>query len=536
MQSRFTDGLLILLLLSLPVLGIVQACEGGDPTTPENGGPPEDNHAPDAVLKVVGPGEGATPFTVHLDGSSSNDPDGHSIEHLWLFSDGTAAIESVVQHEFTSSGRHSARLIVTDEWGLSDDAGPVAVTGWGLASSPWPKFAHDERNSGLSPNVGPMMDLEHANEGGAFPRYWRGELETGRVYSVCIGYDGVVIYCQGQWLRARTANGGTLWDKDLGSKITAWPAIAHDGSIIVGTEGGRVYRIDSDGQTLWTANLGNLLGAPITLRSAVNIDGDARVYLGGYFAESNIPLEERGRLIALSFDGAMLWSRVIPPNRYTPRLVPAITPSGNIVVNGSMGRMFTPDGTLVTTLEFQFGSSPDVQPLGPPSVSPDGMIAFTHGRLPVFEPDGAFYMELMGLLVDDRYPGSGYAGYEQAPVWAPNSVCQVQSISGSYYETNLTVRTLGGAAQTIPLKTSYIWGSSPYFAGATQDSAGRIYASCRGLHAISPISVSSMFPYVPRRFSLWTYERPAGYMTAPAIGEDGWLYVGYGNDILAIGD
>ena len=554
MPHRIADTMLFMCLISLPLFGMTQACGSDAPPWPDtlgDGGqgggpepPPGDNHAPVAVLSVVGPEEGPTPFTAHLDGSASYDPDGDPLEYLWVLSDGASYVESVIQHEFVSSGRHQARLVVTDPHGLADEAGPSIIYCWGLANSPWPKFAHDQRNSGVSPNVGPMMDLEHADQGGAFPRYWRGGIQNSRVSAVCVGYDGLVIYTQGSWLRARTSDGGTVWDTELDSTITAWPAVMHDGSILLGTKSGWLYRVDQQGEVIWRNSSAADLGMP-TLGPSINIGNDGSSYVAACNSDPEAEVYP-GLLLAFDRDGECLWSLNVPSCSTelfwdVSSLVPAITPSGGIVLNGRPGYLITAGGHTAVDLSFPFDQPSSPCFLGPPSISDAGLIAFTNQKCPVFHPDGTPHTELFTghYKPEDSYLSIYfYCGYAYAPVWGTFGVSQLAAADHdlqTFFFVN--TRTIGGAEHRLQYGPP-AEGSQRHWVmrGASQDGMGRLYVSCLGLHAISPTVYDKEYPYAPRRYSLWSYTRPSTHMTAPVIGDDGWLYLGYGNDILAIGD
>ncbi len=550
MKTRLTDVLLILLLFALPLFGVIQACGGNGVVTPDNGngpddgnGTPTDNHAPVAVLSVVGPEEGPTPFTVHLDASDSHDPDDDPLEYLWSFPDGEVLTESVVQYEFTSSGRYEVLLIVSDPADLTDIGGPVTIYSWGLADSPWPKFAHDERNSGSTDNEGPMMDLEHADEGGAWARYWRGGLNNDLIRGICIGYDGMVVYAQGEWLRARTPSGAALWDLQADSKIASWPAILHDGSIVVGTEAGRVHRVSESGDVMWSKNLTAEVGETVILDSAVNVGQNGNLYIGGYLDTDSVTLDERGRLFALSLDGAVLWSHVIPhfwiridkEEMGPAALIPALTPSGDVVINsGAGGHLYDPDGEQLAVLRFppSLGYEPDA--LGPPSIGRQGLIIFNHADWPLYTSDGTFVRSAVSAPY--YYEPSWYdPGRDETAVWGRNAI-DILHISWPYdyhYIPVLFTRTAVGDTNTFVLKrTSF---APPRGAGAARDGADRIYVTAQGLQAVSRIHHYSVIPFISRH-SLWTYTRETHFVTAPVIGEDNWLYLGYGTDIMALGD
>ena len=552
MGRKLADALIVLVIIAGPILGFSQSCKGDTiPTTPNDNSnkPPSDNHAPTVVLSVVGPEEGPTPLTIKLDASKSSDPDGDEIKFEWLFSDGASLTGSVVKHEFVTSGKHKAWLAVSDKWGVPAYAEPEEFMGWGLANSAWPKFAHDEKNTGCSPNRGPMMDLDNAGDGKAFPRYWRSGIENDPVNSVCIGYDGMVVYTQGSWLRARTSDGNELWNIRAESELTSWPAIAYDGSIIAGTKNGYIHRVSPEGEVIWSRNLSESVGTPIVLNSAINIDHNRNIYVGGYDEVQN---GEKGRLFSLDFDGNVKWEREIEGYLFTGnsesvvpgKLIPAITSDGDIVINGKNGSKFDPDGNLLNVFEFftEPGNAETRQSLGPPSINADGYIAFAHPLMPLFFTGGNFYMN---LSEPDPFPETGdnaqLTWLNQAPIWTFDGASIVHTISFFESPYYLSTRTNDGdyyqhEISGTPQILSYGFEPSTAIAGASGDSLGRVYVSCFGLRAFGPISHNTVFPYLPQRYSLWTYTRPSIRMTSPVIGENGQMYLGYGNDILAIGD
>ena len=91
--------------------------------------------APDAapVAKLVAtPVSGTVPFDVEFDGSGSTDPDaGDSITaYTFDYGDGTAAVTqaaSKATHRYTSAGRYTAKLTVTDSHGKASSAAATAV-------------------------------------------------------------------------------------------------------------------------------------------------------------------------------------------------------------------------------------------------------------------------------------------------------------------------------------------------------------------------------------------------------------------------
>jgi chitodextrinase len=59
---------------------------------------------------------------ITFDGSASTDDDYAGLRYHWTFDDGVETETRVASHNFTTTGRHTARLMVTDSDGLTDNA------------------------------------------------------------------------------------------------------------------------------------------------------------------------------------------------------------------------------------------------------------------------------------------------------------------------------------------------------------------------------------------------------------------------------
>jgi PKD repeat protein len=69
------------------------------------------------ALIAMEPSSGYSPLLVHFEAHTS-DATSASLSYEWAFGDGTTAIGSIVDHEFTGTGQISIRLTVTDAEGL----------------------------------------------------------------------------------------------------------------------------------------------------------------------------------------------------------------------------------------------------------------------------------------------------------------------------------------------------------------------------------------------------------------------------------
>jgi len=525
MKHRISDLLLLLVIFAFPVFGILQSCNDG------GGVAPDGNLAPVPVVKTSVDTVGTSPLTVEFDASGSYDPEHDTIEYLWHFSDGTSTPGEKVSHTFVGSGRHSAILVVSDRWKNTAESEPQFVYILGLANSPWPKFAHDVRNSGVSPNPGPMMDLENADSGGAFPRHWTSGLTDAPIAGIVVGYDGVIFYTQANRLHARKSDGGYVWDYIVNSEIITWPAVLYDGSVVFATLNGIIYRISSNRELIWKFNFGEkyFFGPTITASE----DG----IIAPFRFEKTQIHDEGGSLNCLGFDGILKWSFPIEDVRGTMSIstgiYPAILPNGNIVINGEAPTILSPDGSVVSEFSYQKPDKAYVEYLGVPVINSDGLIAFTHPDLPIFDASGNLVkavFELEPVSVNYGIPGVWDDDFLTLPTYFTYDDDNGDSVTDFLL---YTVLQDGGFDEFISKSQPKVFEPSECVFGACEDVNGRIYVSNFGLHSVSP-------PYVeaglPRRYSLWSYTRESWEMTAPVIGEDGWLYLGYGNDIMALGD
>ena len=84
-----------------------------------NGTPDWGNLAPVARLSASQT-SGTVPFTVELDASASEDPDGSIVSYDWDFGDGETGIGPIISHEFIAAGQYNIKLTVTDAEGAVD--------------------------------------------------------------------------------------------------------------------------------------------------------------------------------------------------------------------------------------------------------------------------------------------------------------------------------------------------------------------------------------------------------------------------------
>jgi hypothetical protein len=187
------------------------------------------------------------------------------------------------------------------------------------------------------------------------------------------------------------------------------------------------------------------------------------------------------------------------------------------------GHVFTPDGQSVTEMAYPESRS---DPFGPPSIDGNGQVIFTTHLWPVFD-----YLGNLERLLGN----SGWTpGPFQAAARGPESVDRLYINASSNVIGLVSLSNVGDSlGMNIGQQKLKDW--PPVGSGLAIDGLGRTYFTAIGLYAVSPVYSYSLSPYM-KRFSLWSYHRETNRMTAPVIGENGWLYLGYGTDIMALGD
>ncbi len=156
---------------------------------------------------------------------------------------------------------------------------------------------------GGSPTVGPDGDVVFATASGTAFRVddlaggivWQRPLPGGARATVLFSRDDLRVFvANGSFMTALSyADGSILWSTPLGS-LSGSPGVAPDGTVVVGTDGGMVYGLDSaTGGIRWS----RAVLAQVRVAPAFSSDGVA--YVASY----------DHRIYALrTSDGARLWS------------------------------------------------------------------------------------------------------------------------------------------------------------------------------------------------------------------------------------
>jgi outer membrane protein assembly factor BamB len=111
-----------------------------------------------------------------------------------------------------------------------------------LSSNTWPKFHHDNQNTGQSTYLGPQSTPKA-----------KWNFKTGGANFVpSVGKDGTLYFgCMDKYLYAVTSDGKQKWRYKTGDYVFSSPAIASDGTIYFGSGDKYFYALTSTGHLKW---------------------------------------------------------------------------------------------------------------------------------------------------------------------------------------------------------------------------------------------------------------------------------------------
>ena len=350
----------------------------------------------------------------------------------------------------------------------------------GLAGSAYPKFQHDQYNSGQSTYQGPLTSAIR----------WKNTLMgISHETSPVIGADGT-IYIQSVdesmnpepfSLFALKSDGSVVWSYTTGEEPSTTPAIGLDGTIYFGSYDGNVYALMSNGLKKWSYPTGDII------RSSPAIGSDGTIYIAG----------DDTYLYALNPDGTLKWKYMVGLPVYLTS--PAIGEDDTVYISCYDDELIAinPDGTVKWFINFNF------QQITNPAIGPDGTIYVGSDGVYAINPDSTLK-------------------WKYTPPQPPENISAVASDGTIYYTTfdttydNFYMEALTPAATK---KWEFTDGDTPLGYSAI-GSDGTIYFGGMGgyLYALNPNGMLK-----------WKYQKPGIVHGSPAIGPDGTLYVANAN-------
>ena len=340
---------------------------------------------------------------------------------------------------------------------------------------------------------------------------------------------------------AQPQPGKLIWSYDAGTPIPASPAVAKDGTVYIGGQGGlmAVTNNASSGSNKWTFYPGE------SLQGAPTVGSDGTIYFGGgnanFYAVNPdgsqrwvLPLQPEytnqvvyrstpavgldntlyfvasGRLYAVSSNGSNKWEHTID-TASTPNfpLSPAIGADGTIYVGSFYQGSFyaiRPDGSEKWSFAFNSPTSES------PAIDADQNVYVTAGGLHSFSPDGTHILS-----------GGGTSLGLASAILGRNGMIYVA-------DTSLALTAIQADGQTI-------WRTAQYAAPLLPttpaiDAAGTLY------YCVS----NTLFAVSPAGAVLWVFHSPyapAGNhvydsQASPVISPGGTIYAVFGTQLFAL--
>jgi outer membrane protein assembly factor BamB len=334
----------------------------------------------------------------------------------------------------------------------------------GLATSSWPKFHHDNNNTGQSQYKGPQTNTTKWKS-------WTGTVSS----SPAIGSDGTIYFGANSYLYALNPTGTLKWYYTTGEMISSSPAIGKDGIIYFGSGDKNLYALNPTGTLKWKYTTGGWIS------SSPAIGSDGTIYFGSF--DKN--------LYALNPTGTLKWKSYTGDYPTSP----AIGSDGTIYISGDYNLVaLNPTGTLKWKMYTgSYGESS-------PAIGSDGTIYYKNGNsLWAINPTGTSYKWIYDI----------YGGGSSSPAIGSNGTIYIGSGDKNLYALN----------PNGTLKWKYTTGGSISSSPAI-DSAGTIYfgSADKNLYALNPTGTL--------KWKYTTDGSVYDSVGSPAIGSDGTIYVG----------
>ena len=177
------------------------------------------------------------------------------------------------------------------------------------------------------------------------------------ISSPAVATDGSVYIASGDRLFSVNADGSFRWSRQLDGPIPSSPTIGSDGTVYVGTYGGKLYAVASSGKVRWAFNAGNII------YSSPAIATDGTVYIGTGVTFSPNP----GKLIAVNIDGTKKWEFTAGGAVASS---PAIGADGTVYAGSSDGHLYAVSSAGSLTWKLKTGAVINSSP----AVATDGTI------------------------------------------------------------------------------------------------------------------------------------------------------------------
>jgi len=370
------------------------------------------------------------------------------------------------------SGRSSVALGTILGIPLAVALAPVmffAITGQGLAASPWPKFHGGLDNSGRG-----------AGSGAVGIKKW-SFATSENAGDPAIGPDGTIYIGSGDdYVYALDGSKGTKkWRFKTNLMVTSTPAVASDGTIYVGSQDQKLYALNGEtGAKKWSfATHGLIYPAP-----TIGLDGT--VYIGSW----------DGKIYALNgANGVKKWEfQTAGPVTSDP----AIGKDGTVYVGSHGGSLYALNGATGAQ-KWSFTAE---EATNSPSIGADGTV-------------------YIGSWDGKVYALDGSNGTKKWETQTGNEIyaCPAVGLDGTVYIGSTDHRVYALDGKTGARKWAFVTGA-PVEGSPAIGSDGTIYVGSGDQHFYAIDGKTGA--------KIWSFAGQGEFNASPAIGADGTIYVG----------
>ncbi len=355
----------------------------------------------------------------------------------------------------------------------------------GLASTPWPCFGHDQKNTGSS-----SYDTSHVDG----TEKWNFITGGGVNSSFAIGGDGTIYTgSDDYYVYAINPDGTEKWSYQTEGEVKAPPAINDNGEIYVGG-GGKLYSLYPNGTLNWTYDTDSYIySSPI-------IGNNGTIYFGCSKIISFFP---EPFLTALYPDGTLKWKYKIGSS-FDIYSSPAIGDDGTIYIGSSDYNLYALNENGTEKWRFTSGGVIDSSP----AIDSDGIIYV-----------GSNYDKLYAIYSNngtEKWNFTAGGGINSSPAIGTDGTIYVGSSDNKLYAIN------PNGTEKWNFTTGENVDSSPAIG-----SDGTIYFGSfdNKIYALNPDGSEK-----------WNYATGGDIWSSPAIASDGTIYIGSSDgNVYAIG-
>ncbi len=358
----------------------------------------------------------------------------------------------------------------------------------GPMNSSWPLFGHDSRHTGRSP-------YSTADNLGGIK--WKYSTEWSLDTSPVLDNNHTIYIVSLDDLLAISTNGTEKWRWSHSALGSSSPALADDGTIYVGTniaksstldclENRKLFAINPDGSVKWAFQGNAAINTP-------TIGADGTIYVTTF--------SENATFYAINPDGTEKWQYTAD---FFTSSTPAIDTNGIIYFpSNTVLHAFYPNGSLIW--KTQLGAF-----IGSPCVGDDGTIYISDdsGYLNAIDPNGTI-----------KWRQSVEWGSFKAPCIGPDGTVYFASKHLFAFSPNGTLKWVFRPDQdeyhNIDSETCAVSVDGTIYFGTTKDSEDSF------LIAVNPDGTEK-----------WREQKGQAF-SAPAIGDDGTVYIGGSSALYA---